>query len=490
MTFFSELYKQSLSLLTDLYQLTMAYGYWKAGIADREAVFHLFFREMPFKGGYVVNSGLEQVIEFIEQFEFTKDQTDYLAGLMGQDGKPLFPPEFLEYLEQLSFICDVDAIPEGTVVFAQEPVIRVKGPILQAQLLETILLNIVNFQTLITTKATRVVHAAHGAPVMEFGLRRAQGVDGALTASRASFIGGCSSTSNVLASKIFGIPVSGTHAHSWVMAFASELESFEVYADTFPGNCVLLVDTYNTLHGVEQAIKIARKLSEAGKQLAGIRLDSGDLAYLSQRARKMLNEAGFPEVKIIASNDIDESILVSLQGQDAKIDVFGIGTKLITAYDQPALGGVYKLAAMQDVDGNWQNKIKLSEQAIKVNNPGIQQVRRFTKDGLFYADMIFDVRANLDGEQTIIHPCESTKRKLIREKSFDWEDLLVPIYSKGALVYSLPELKEIRDRVKKQLAGLHPGIRRFVNPHTYVVGLESSLYMEKNRLIEEARDVM
>ncbi len=487
MNFFSGLYKQSLTLLTDLYQLTMAYGYWKSGLADREAVFHLYFREYPFNGGYALSSGLQQVIEFIEQFRFTTDETDYLSTLRGQDGKPLFSNNFLEYLKSLSLNCDVDAIPEGTLVFAQEPVLRVKGPVLQAQLLETALLNIINFQTLIATKASRIVQAARGAPVMEFGLRRAQGVDGAITASRASYIGGCAATSNVLAGKMLDIPVSGTHAHSWVMAFASEMEAFDAYADAFPGNCVLLVDTFNTLQGVEHAIEIGRKLRAGGKELVGIRLDSGDLAYLSQQARKKLDEAGFPNVKIVASNDIDEQILTSLFDQDAKIDLFGIGTRLVTAYDQPALGGVYKLAAMKDKTGKWQNKIKLSEQAIKINNPGIQQVRRYKKEGMFYADMIYDERRLPDGDITIIHPCESTKRKRIREDDFEKEDLLVPVFRQGRCVYSAPGLRSIRERVKIQLDQLHPGVKRFINPHAYIVGLEGSLCQEKNRLILKAR---
>jgi nicotinate phosphoribosyltransferase len=399
----------------------------------------------------------------------------------------LFSHDFLEYLKSLSLGCDVDAIPEGTVVFAQEPLLRVKGPVLQAQLLETALLNIINFQTLIATKASRIVQAARGAPVMEFGLRRAQGVDGAITAARAAYIGGCAATSNVLAAKIFDIPVSGTHAHSWVMAFASELEAFDAYADAFPGNCVLLVDTFNTLQGVEHAVEIGRKLRARGKELAGIRLDSGDLAYLSQQARKMLDEAGFRGVKIVASNDIDEKILTSLFDQDARIDLFGIGTRLVTAYDQPALGGVYKLAAMKDKAGQWQNKIKLSEQAVKINNPGIQQVRRYKKDGMFYADMIYDERRSPDGDITLIHPCESTKRKVIRDKDFEKEDLLVPVFRKGKCVYSSPGLKSIRERVHNQLEQLHPGVKRFINPHTYIVGLERSLCHEKNRLILEAR---
>src|SRR3954471_8600757 len=326
------------ALLTDLYQLTMAYGYWKSGRADREAVFELIFRKPPFRSGFTVVAGLGPAIDFIKGFRFEADDLEFLATLSGNDGKPLFDPAFLEHLKQLRFSCDVDAIPEGTVVFANEPLLRIQGPILQCQLLETALLNLLNFQSLIATKAARVCLAARNDSVLEFGLRRAQGVDGALAASRASYIGGCAATSNVLAGKVHGIPVRGTHAHSWVMSFAEEETAFQAYAEAMPNNCVFLVDTYDTLQGVRRAAKIGKWLREHGHELAGIRLDSGDLAWLSIEARKILDAAGFPKALILASNDLDEHIIQSLKQQGATINVWGVGTKMVTAYDQPALG--------------------------------------------------------------------------------------------------------------------------------------------------------
>ena len=351
MTRLSEIYKTSLSLLTDLYQITMAQGYWKLGRAEREAAFHLFFRKSPFQGGYTVVAGLEYIVEYLRQFRFQQDDIDYLAGLQGNDQRPLFQRDFLDYLGNLELCVDVDAIPEGTVVFPHEPLVRIKGPILQCQILETALLNIVNYQTLIATKAARICTATGGQPVLEFGLRRAQGIDGSLAASRAAYLGGCTATSNVLAGKLFGIPVRGTHAHSWVMSFDEELSSFEGYAQVMPNNCVFLVDTYDTLDGVRNAIRVGKQLRENGHEMVGVRLDSGDLAYLSIEARKLLDEAGFNNAAIVASNDLDEHIIASLKDQGATIAVWGVGTKLVTAYDQPALGGVYKLGAMQSGNG-------------------------------------------------------------------------------------------------------------------------------------------
>ena len=310
-----ELYRPPLALLTDLYQLTMAYGYWKLGRAEQEAVFHLFFRKPPFAGGYAVAAGLETAIEFLRAFRFDESDIAYLASLTGNDGRPLFDAEFLGHLGELRLAVDVDAMPEGTVAFGQEPLVRVRGPILQCQLLETPLLNIINFQTLIATKAARICEAAGDDSVLEFGLRRAQGIDGALSASRAAYIGGCSATSNVLAGKLFGIPVKGTHAHSWVMSFDTEAESFEQYAAVMPNNCVFLVDTYDTLDGVRQAAEVGKKLRRQGHELVGIRLDSGDLAYLSIEARKILDEAGFPDAGIVASNDLDEHLIENLRTQ-------------------------------------------------------------------------------------------------------------------------------------------------------------------------------
>ena len=345
------MYQSALGLLTDLYQLTMAYGYWKTGCHDRQAVFHLSFRKPAFGGGFTVAAGLETVVEYMETLRFDPDDLAYLAGLRGNDGQPLFEAAFLDYLAEMRLDCDVHGMPEGTIVFPHEPLLRVTGPLLQAQLLESALLNIVNFQTLVATKAARVALAARGEPVLEFGLRRAQGIDGALAASRAAYLGGCVATSNVLAGRLFGIPVRGTHAHSWVMCFDDELEAFRAYAQAMPNNCVFLVDTYDTLNGVRHAIEVGREMRQQGHEMIGIRLDSGDLAWLSIAARRMLDEAGFPQATIVASNDLDEHLIASLKEQGATIGIWGVGTRLITAYDQPALGGVYKLAAIRDGQG-------------------------------------------------------------------------------------------------------------------------------------------
>ena len=395
----NDLYKPSLALLTDLYQVTMAYAYWKAGTADREAVFHLFFRNKPFKGGYAVACGLETAVDALDNFKLDVSDLQYLRSLKGNDDAPLFEEAFIDYLGKLKLECSIDAIPEGTLVFEHEPLVRVQGPLLQAQLIETLLLNIINYQTLIATKSARICAAAKGAPVIEFGLRRAQGIDGGLAASRAAYIGGCAATSNVLAGKLYDIPVKGTHAHSWVMSFDNEMESFRQYADAMDNNCILLVDTYDTHQGIVNAIEIGKMLKAKGKSLIGIRIDSGDLAYLSQLGRSMLDEAGLQETKIVASNDLDEFIIESLEDQNAKLDILGVGTKLVTAYDQPALGGVYKLSALKREDGQWENKIKLSEQSLKINIPGMQQVRRYSRQGQLVADMIYDMHDDLE-EQT------------------------------------------------------------------------------------------
>jgi len=470
----------SAALLTDLYQLTMAYSYWKSGKDRDDAIFHLFFRENPFDGGYTIAAGLEQAVTYLEALRFSDDDLEFLATVTGNDRKRLFPDEFLRYLEQLRLTCDIDAVPEGTVVFPQEPMLRSVGPILQTQIIETALLNILNFQSLIATKAARVVYAARGDRVVDFGLRRAQGIDGGLAASRAAYIGGCAATSNVLAGARYDIPVSGTHAHSWVQAFHSEMEAFEKYAEVMPNNCMLLVDTYNTLEGVAHAIEVGKRLRARGHDLIGIRLDSGDLAYLSIEARKMLDGAGFPKAVIAASNELDEHLIASLKEQGARIDVWGVGTKLITAFDQPALGGVYKLSAVRPVGGEWEYRIKLSEQAVKVSNPGKLQIRRFDD-----ADMIFD---ELGGEPThvIVDPLDLTRRRSIPEGA-RFEDLLVPVFRNGQRVYQLPTIEEIRARRQAQLDRFHAGIKRLMNPHQYPVGLEKRLFDLKTRLILQAR---
>jgi nicotinate phosphoribosyltransferase len=476
------------ALLTDLYQLTMAYGYWKAGRADDEAAFHLFFRKAPFRGGYTVACGLAPVIDFIEGFRFRSDDVEYLATLTGNDGAPLFEAAFLEYLAGLRLAVSVHGVPEGTVVFPHEPLLRVQGSILQCQILETALLNMMNFDTLIATKAARICLAAQGDPVLEFGLRRAQGRDGALAASRAAHIGGCAATSNVLAGKVFGIPVRGTHAHSWVMSFDTELEAFEAYAGVMPNNCVFLVDTYDTIEGVQNAIAVGQALRRRGQELVGIRLDSGDLAWLSMRARKLLDEAGFPRAVIVASNDLDEHLIQSVKAEGAAIGVWGVGTKLCTAYDQPALGGVYKLTAVRRPGGRWSYRVKLSEQAIKVSTPGIQQVRRMKRDGEVMADVIYDEELGIEDGCTLVDPMDPTRQRVI-PKGTAWEDLLVPVFERGRRVYEPPPLAASRARTLAQLAALNPTIKRLSNPHEYPVGLERKLHALKTELVMKARHI-
>lgn len=492
MNVLSSLYRTSLSLLTDLYLLTMAYGFWKTGKAECEGAFHLFYRKNPFEGGFAVAAGLAVAAEFIERLQFLPDDLTYLATLEGNDGRPLFEPAFLDYLGELRWSCDVDAVPEGTVVFPYEPLVRVCGPLVQAQLLEAAILNLVNFQTLIATKAARVVMAARGEPVLEFGLRRAQGIDGSLSASRAAYLGGCAATSNVLAGRLFGIPVKGTHAHSWVMCFGDELSAFRAYAQAMPNNCVFLVDTYDTLQGVRNAVEVAKEMRATGHEIIGIRLDSGDLAYLSIAARKILDEAGFANAEIVASNDLDEHIIVSLKDQGAKIGVWGVGTRLATAFDDPALGGVYKLSAIRRPGGVWEPKVKISEQTVKISNPGVLQVRRYSRHGQAIGDMIYDIDHPSPDGAIMVDPLDMTRRKAFHEEAggrgtADRQDLLVPIFRGGRRVYDFPALTDSRTRVQKQLAKFHDGVSRFVNPHTYPVGLELGLHERKTALILKAR---
>lgn len=482
----SGIYNQPLALLTDLYQLTMTYGYWKNGLDKKEGVFHLFYRKKPFGGGFAVAAGLEQAINFITNFHFEKSDFDYLATLKDSTGTFLFPKEFLDYLIKFKFTCDIEAVPEGTVVFPYEPLLRVSGPLIQCQLLESVLLNLINFPTLIATKAARVCSAAKGDTVMEFGLRRAQGIDGALTASRAAYIGGCHSTSNVLAGKLFDIPVSGTHAHSWVMIFDDEEESFKAFAKAYPTNSVFLVDTYSTVEGVKKAIHIGEWLRSQGKEMVGIRLDSGDLAYLSIISRKMLDEAGFPDAKIVASNELDENVIKELKQQGAKITVWGVGTNLITGKDQPALDGVYKLSAVRDPGQPWQYKLKLSEQMMKISNPGILQVRRYHNEQENVADVIYDIATDVSQGCTIVDPLDATRQKFIGHH-LQSHDLLVPILREGKLIYKFPGIHEIRKNTQTELSLFHPGVKRFLNPHQYVVGMEKSLYEKKVELIKSIR---
>jgi nicotinate phosphoribosyltransferase len=481
-----EVYGTSLSLVTDLYQLTMAYGYWKDGTADRESVFHLFFRKNPFQGGYTVAAGLQTAVEYLTSFSFASDDIEYLATLTGNDSQPLFERAFLDYLADMKLGIDIDAAPEGTVVFPHQPILRVRGPLIQAQLLETALLNIINFQTLIATKSSRICRAAAGQDVLEFGLRRAQGIDGGLSASRAAYIGGAAATSNVLAGKVFGIPVKGTHAHSWVMSFEDEQASFEAYAAAIPNNCVFLVDTYDTIEGVKKAISVGKRLRDSGHLMVGIRLDSGDLAFLSIEASKLLDEAGFSEAVIVASNDLDEHLIESLRRQGAQIAVWGVGTKLATAADQPALGGVYKLGALKDADGNWLPKVKLSEQLIKVSTPGILQVRRYFDEKVARADMVYNELQELPKTCTIVDPHDPSRRRK-HGSEFHFEDLLKPIFRGGELVAECPSLEMIRERTKQQLEAFHESILRLDNPHGYPVGLEQQLHELKTEIVFRLR---
>jgi len=475
------------ALLTDLYQVTMAYGYWRTGEIETQGAFNLSYRHNPFEGGYAIACGLGYLVDYIESYRFDDDDIAYLETLTGSDGKALFETDFLSFLRHLEIDCNIDAVPEGTVVFPHEPLVRITGSLLQCQLLETPLLNMINFQTLLATKASRICAAAQGDPVIEFGLRRAQGFDGAMAASRAAFIGGCESTSNVLAAREFGIPARGTHAHSWVMTFDSELEAFTAYAEAMPNNCILLVDTYDTLQGVRHAVEVGRKLKSRGGKLLGIRLDSGDLAYLSVEARKILDAAGFEDAAIVASNDLNEHVITSLKDQGAAINVWGVGTELVTSFDQPALGAVYKLAAIRRGEGPWQPKIKLSEQAVKINNPGLCQVRRFSAGDGFIADMIYDESTALREPHILVDPMDSTRRRPIKMGS-DYADLLVPVVRGGEVVYDLPEATVARQYAGQQLGKLHPSIKRFLHPHQYPVGLEQGLFEMKTALILAARE--
>lgn len=469
---------QNLTMLTDLYQLTMMQGYLRNGCRNKEAVFDVFFRTLPFKGGYVLAAGLEQVVEYIENLTFGEEDLAYLRSLN------LFDEEFIEELRTFHFTGDIDAIPEGTPVFPYEPLIRVKGRIMETQLLETAILNLVNFESLIATKASRVVTAAHGGAVMEFGLRRAQGPDAGVLGARAAFIGGCQSTSNVLAGKRYGIPVSGTQAHSWIQCFPSELEAFRAYARTFPDQCLLLVDTYSVLKsGVPNAIKVGLELEAKGHHFVGIRLDSGDLAYLSRAARRMLDEAGLKSAIIVASNDLDEETIFAIKAQGAAIDSWGVGTSLITSKDNPSLGGVYKLAAEggQDV---FHPRLKVSENISKITNPGIKKVVRFyDRAGKTMADLIaLENEVFEEGKPlTIFDPVQTWKRKTL--KNFRTRELLIPVFRGGKRVYDLPKLKEVQSYAKTELDTFWEEVKRLTNPHSYIVDLSTNLFELKQQLL-------
>lgn len=471
------------ALLTDLYELTMAEGYWKEGLRDAEACFYMHFRKNPFEGGYAVACGLDHLAQLVDDFTFTDDDIDYLASLKVPSGNPLFDKDFLEYLRGYELKLDIDAPREGTVVFPQEPMVRVTGPLVDCQLIEPALLNAVNFETLVATKAARICSVTKGS-VAEFGLRRAQGPDGGLRASRAAFIGGCSSTSNVLCGQVFGIPVSGTHAHSWVMSYDTELEAFRAFAKAMPENTILLVDTYDVMQGIENAITVGKEMEERGERLIGIRLDSGDLAWESRKAREMLNAAGLDYVKVFATNDLDEFTIESLEDQGACIDSWGVGTKLAVAYDQPALGGVYKMSAIRQApDEQWEPRLKLSAQIGKRTLPGKLDVRRYyDESGMYCGDMIYDELVGVASE-TITDPTDPLHRKSLAGRS--WSSFLTPLARGGKSVYGKTDCFEAQQHARDEIAKLDPSYTRFLNPGSYPVGLEHQLFETREALIRE-----
>ena len=473
-------------LNTDLYELTMAQGFWESGLFGSEACFNAFFRENPFGGGYAVACGTGQIAELVENFVFTDEDIDYLSSLAAPGGGPMFKPAFLEFLRGHKLDLTIDAAPEGEVVFPREPMVRVMGPIIDCQLIETALLNLVNFQTLVATKTARVVKSAEGHPVSDFGLRRAQGPDGGLAVARAAYIAGASSTSNVLAGKIYGIPVFGTHAHSWVMAFPTELDAFRAFAKSSPKNCCLLLDTYDVRQGIKNAIICAKEMEEAGERLAAVRIDSGDLAKLSKEARAAFDEAGLPYVKISVSNDLDEYTIQSLFAQGAPIDSFGVGTKLATCDPQPSLGGVYKLSAIRaSADEPWRPVIKLSEQAYKRTIPGIQRVLRFYDETECpVGDMICQEGADPS--------CDEMIDILDSFRSYDlsgaYRELLVRVVDHGrGTDAGAVSIEHARERCKSAIMHLDAAVTRFLNPQTYPVGLELGLARLRQELSAEER---
>ncbi len=478
-------------LLTDLYQITMAQGYWRTGQGKTQACFHAYFRNYPFKGGYAVACGMDQLAELIEDFHFTDEDIAYLASLEAPGGGALFDEGFLDYLRGYRLSVDIDAVPEGTIVFPHEPIVRVTGPIMDCQLIETPLLNCVNFETLIATKAARVCLAAAGRPVAEFGLRRAQGAGGGLWASRAAVVGGCASTSNVLAGKLFSIPVSGTHAHSWVMSFPDELSAFRAYAREFPNNCVLLVDTYNVEQGIKNAITVGLEMRERGERLSAIRIDSGDLAWLAKMARRMLDEAGLADCGIVLSNDLDEHTIRSILDEGAPVDSWGVGTKLACAFDQPTLGGVYKLSATRAPgEQTWTDCLKISESAAKLTVPGVLDVRRYyAADGSIAGDMVFDVSAGVGQCEVIVDPLDDLRQKNLAGKRY--ELLLEPLARAGEVVLP-PDRRDAmaaQARARAGLACLDESQKRMLNPHTYPVGLEYGLCERRRALVGKLRGI-
>ena len=481
---------QNLTLLTDLYELTMMQGYFKNKGQNETVIFDAFYRSNPCGSGYSIAAGLEQVIEYIKNLHFSTEDVDYLKSLN------IFEKDFLDYLRGFHFTGDIYAIPEGTVVFPREPLVKVVAPIMEAQLIETAILNIINHQSLIATKAARVCYAAKGDGIMEFGLRRAQGPDAGLYGARAAMIAGCVGTSNVLAGRLFDVPIKGTHAHSWIMSFPDEYTAFKTYANMYPQACILLVDTYDTLKsGVPNAIRVFTEMREAGIPLSfyGIRLDSGDLAYLSKKARKMLDAAGFTDAVISASNDLDEYLIESLKAQGATITSWGVGTNLITAKDNPSFGGVYKLAAIMGPDGEFIPKIKLSENSEKVTNPGDKIIYRVYEkenhkiiaDLICLADEVYDEANDL----LLFDPVEPWKKTKLKAGTYTLRPLLEKIFDRGECCYTSPKVMEIRDYCLKEQDTLWEESKRFVNPHKVYVDLSKKLYDTKIRLLDQMDEV-
>ena len=478
--------RQNLTLLTDLYELTMMQGYFRNMDRNETVIFDAFYRSNPNGGGYAIAAGLEQLIQYIKELHFAPQDIEYLAGLN------IFDKDFLDYLANFRFSGSIYAIPEGTVIFPREPIVKVIAPIMEAQLVETAILNIINHQSLIATKASRVCFAARGDGIMEFGLRRAQGPDAGTYGARAAVIGGCVGTSNVLCGQLFDVPVKGTHAHSWIMSFPDEYTAFKTYAEMYPSACILLVDTYDTLKsGVPNAIRVFQEMREAGVKLTnyGIRLDSGDLAYLSKKARKMLDAAGFPDAVISASNDLDEYLIDSLKVQGAAITSWGVGTNLITSKDWPAFGGVYKLAAIMDENGSFVPKIKLSENSEKVTNPGNKTIYRIydRETGKIRADLICLVDEEFSENEPLLlfDPLEPWKKTKLKPGTYTMRELLKPIFVDGECVYESPKVMDIREYCQKELSTLWDETRRLINPQKVYVDLSSKLYDIKIELLDK-----
>ena len=476
---------RNLTLLTDLYELTMMQGYFENEDVNQTVIFDMFYRSNPEGNGYAICAGLEQVIDYIKNLHFTEDEIAYLKGL------GMFKPAFLDYLRDFRFTGDIYAIPEGTVIFPREPLVKVIAPIMQAQLVETAILNIINHQSLIATKTARIVRAAQGDGVMEFGCRRAQGPDAAIYGARAAIIAGCVGTSNVLCGQMFNVPVSGTHAHSWIMSFQDELSAFRAYAKLYPDACILLIDTYDTLDsGLPHAIQVFKELREQGikPKRYGIRMDSGDLAYLSKKVKAALDAEGFTDAIISASNDLDEGLIGSLKAQGATINSWGVGTNLITSKDCPAFGGVYKLAAIwNETERQFVPKIKISENAEKITNPGDKKIYRiYDLEGMIVADLIALADEEFSSEDPLLlfDPIETWKKTLLPGGSYTMRELLVPVFRKGDCVYESPSVKEIQNICRRELNTLWEESKRFEYPHQTYVDLSRKLWNLKNNLLE------